>query len=233
MLEPSDVVVEQCADTLRPGGRDDQTGVVRLADPADDFRILVRRRCPATPAAPARARCPPGPRGLAAAHSCHPRRRSSVLAHSRQRFTPVAASTTSTMYAPPTRADVSRNSQQPSRAWMNSVCEAPRPSRKLASTLLVQGAQRGRRRIARGQRGGHEDPAFVRNRHRRHPVAAGHRKPNATVERQSSRRDRRRQARTARGRSPPVRRRALRVSARARRAMRACGCRSPRPATAA
>ncbi len=28
--EPSDVVVEQCADTLRPGGRDNQTRVVRL-----------------------------------------------------------------------------------------------------------------------------------------------------------------------------------------------------------
>ena len=30
------------------------------------------------------------------------------------------------MYAPPTRAEVSRKQTRPSCAWMNSVCEAPR-----------------------------------------------------------------------------------------------------------
>jgi uncharacterized protein (DUF983 family) len=37
-------------------------------------------------------------------------------------LTPVAASTTSTMNAPPTRADVSRKNNSPVRLTMNTVC---------------------------------------------------------------------------------------------------------------
>ena len=59
---------------------------------------------------------------------------SSIFAHSRQRLTPVAASTTSAMYAPPTRAEVSRKTQ-PSAPPMYSECETPSCRPKPSSSV--------------------------------------------------------------------------------------------------
>ena len=180
--KPLDVVVEQCADTLRAGR-------TRRSDPRDAtrrIRLTISGSwyapCRATPAAPARARCPPvlaDWRQLIAATlagdlpSWPTRARGSA---------PVAASTTSTMYAPPTRADVSRNSQEPSRAWMNSVCEAPRPSPNVASTCSFSarsGADAGSRRRSVEVT---KMPPSCATAMRRHPVPAGHREPHAAVE---------------------------------------------------
>ena len=65
---------------------------------------------------------------------------------------------------------------------MNSVCDTPRSQAERIEQPRVQRRERRGRRVVGGKRPGHEDAAFVRDRHRRRPIAAGEREDDAPIE---------------------------------------------------
>ena len=174
----------RCSASIRCGSgeRDDHPGMMRLADGGDTSRDRRSPTCRAIPAARATARCRRSRAGAPAWRTVPLSPAISIRAHSRHRFTPVAASIVSTMKAPPTRADVSRNTNPPSSARMNSVCETPRMQAEAVSAARAVALEQRLRlgRVVR-QPPGDEDAAVVRDLHRRPAVLERHREDDFAV----------------------------------------------------
>ena len=109
LREALGVFLEQGADALGVAAADDESGVVMLLEAQDDFGRVEHGGVGVGCFREAEHAAGVERMRLRARDTISPRRfATSMRAHSRQRLTPVASSTTSAMKAPPTRAAASR-----------------------------------------------------------------------------------------------------------------------------